>query len=657
MKPSRLAALLLLPSLLPGQDSPGRRHYENLCSICHGGDAMGGEFAPPIAFRLRSFDDSQLRTLLQQGLPGRGMPAFPTLTSQEVADLIAFLRSLRPHRETPPVRAVVKTSGGQTVEGLVLSQGFTSLDLKVDGQSVGLFRRSGDAYRRVTSGRDWTTYNGNETGNRYTTLTQINRDNVARLSPNWIFGLPGTSRLETTPVVVGGIMYVTSGNECYALDAGNGSPLWHFQRPRTKGLVGNAAGGFNRGVAWAGGRVFMVTDNAHLLALNRFTGAIEWETVMADWHQNYNATSAPLAVGDLVISGTAGGEQGARGFIAAWRQSDGQEVWRFWTVPKPGEPGSETWRGAAIEHPSAVAWFTGSYDASLDTVYWQTGNPGPDYNGAARLGDNLYSCSILALEARTGQLKWYYQFTPHDVHDWDAAEPALLVDAAWLGRPRKLLLMANRNGFFYVLDRTNGQLLLAKPFVGKLNWAKQIGPDGRPVLNPPEPAGKGGGVKVCPAQDGATNWQATAYDPASRLFFVQALESCSIYSTLPAEWRAGRGYLGGWQRAVPNERPQKVLRAIDISTGKTAWQLPQPTPGFPSFGGVLATSTGLLFFCEESGSFMAVDSSTGHPLWSFPLNQSWRSSPMTYQFDGTQYVAIAGGGSIFAFALPDSRMQ
>jgi alcohol dehydrogenase (cytochrome c) len=292
-------------------------------------------------------------------------------------------------------------------------------------------------------------------------------------------------------------------------------------------LAGNAAGVFNREVALAGDRVFMVTDNAHILGLNRFTGAVEWDTEMADWHLNYNATSAPLAVGNLVLSGTAGGEQRSRGFIEAYDQATGKEAWRFWTVPAPGEPGSETWKGKAIEHPSAVAWFTGTYDPELDTLYWPTGNPGPDFNDDERGGDNLYSCSVVALDAKTGRMKWYYQFTPHDVFDWDAAETPMLVDANWRGQQRKLLLQGNRNGFFYVLDRVEGKLLSATPLVKNLNWAKGIGEDGRPILNP-EIHSDTKGAKVCPAFDGGTNWYAPSYNAALGLFFVQTMEGCSL---------------------------------------------------------------------------------------------------------------------------------
>jgi alcohol dehydrogenase (cytochrome c) len=452
-----------------------------------------------------------------------------------------------------------------------------------------------------------------------------------------------------TPVVVNGVMYVTSANECYALDAGSGRQIWHYQRQRTRNLVGNAAGGINRGAAVAGERVFMVIDNDHIIALNRATGKLLWETEMADWHLNYNATSAPLAAGGLVISGTAGGDEGARGFVVAFDQATGKEVWRFWTVPKPGEPGSETWQGDDINHPSAATWLTGTYDPQLDTLYWPTGNPGPDLSGDQRIGDNLYSSSIVALDAKTGRLKWYYQFTPHNIWDWDAQEPPVLVDTTWKGQNRHLLLQANRNGFFYVLDRTNGKLLLAKPFVKKLTWAREIDANGRPVLNPNQQPTIAGN-KICPSLEGASNWFSTAFLPATHLYYVQTLEKCGIYTKTPMQWKAGAGYFGGSFEDAPGDSPRKVLRAIDIETGSAAWELPQTGPA-NSWGGTLATASGLVFFGEDSGALMAVDAATGKPLWQFQANQTWKASPMTYMFDGKQYIAVASGSNIVSFAL------
>ena len=308
---------------------------------------------------------------------------------------------------------------------------------------------------------------------------------MANLASKWMFPVPGAPRaLDMTPVVVDGVMYVTSVNEAFALDARSGREIWHYSRPRSQGLAGDAASGINRGVAVLGDRVFMVSDNAHLFALHRFTGQLMWEPEMADSHQNYGSTGAPLAVNDLVIAGVSGGDEGIRGFLDAYKASTGERVWRFWTILAPGEPGSETWKGRASEQGCGATWLTRTYDPETRLLYWPTGNPCPDYNGDERQGDNLYTASVLALEPETGKLKWYYQFTPHDLHDWDATETPMLVDATFRGQARKLMVQGNRNGFFYVLDRLTGKVLLANPFVKKLTWASGVGPDGRPILLP-----------------------------------------------------------------------------------------------------------------------------------------------------------------------------
>jgi len=497
---------------------------------------------------------------------------------------------------------------------------------------------------------DWPTYHGLLTGNRHSRLDQINASNVAGLAARWSFTIGSSRKLEVTPIVVDGVMYVTAVNEAHALDARTGREIWQFSRPRSKGLSGDAAGGINRGVAILGDRVFMVTDNAHLLALHRLTGSLLWEVEIADSHQNYGATSAPLVVNDLVISGTSGGDEGVRGFVAAYKASTGERVWRFWTVPAPGEPLADTWKGKAIEHPCASAWLTGTYDVETNLLFWTTGNPCPDYNGDERIGDNLYANSVVALDPETGKLRWYFQYTPHDLHDWDSTQTAMVVDAEFEGKPRKLLLHANRSGYFYVLDRTNGEFLRATPFVQKLTWAKGIGANGRPIVNPdavPTPQG----TKACPSVDGATNWFSNAYNPATGLFYLMALEKCNIYTKAEAVWTPGESYYGGDTRNVPDEQGQKFLRAIDLQTGKIAWEVPQ-TGGANSWGGVLSTVGGVVFFCEDSGAFAAVDAKTGKLLWHFQTSELWKASPMTYLAGGKQYVAVAAGSDVLAFALP-----
>ncbi|MDQ6699072.1 MAG: PQQ-dependent dehydrogenase, methanol/ethanol family [Acidobacteriota bacterium] len=635
-----------LCTLTAQTNSPGKRAFESQCAVCHGGDGNGGEFAPGIVTRIVNRTDADIGSVIVDGLPNRGMPAFK-LNEKDLGDLVGYLRTLRPPRrgDMIPVEVTVDTTDGHKLHGLSLNRTFEDMQLRTADGKIHLLRKEGARYRAVTSQADWPSYDGELKGNRFSPVTQIDKSNVARLTPKWIYSLADSASLETTPLVFEGVMYVTGTNECFALDAGTGREVWHYHRQRTKGMGGKV----NRGAAISGGRVFMVTDNAHLIAINRSTGELLWESEMADSRENYAATSAPLIVGDLVVSGIAGGDGGVRGFLAAFDQNTGKEAWRFWTIPGAGEPGSETWHGRNFAHPGGATWFTGSYDAESGALFWQVGNPGPDHNGDEREGDNLYSDSVIALDGKTGKLKWHYQFTPHDEWDWDAAEPLTLVDAPWGGQQRKLLLQANRNGFFYVLDRTNGKLLLGKPFVKKLTWAREIGPNGRPIRNA-DVAPTEKGTKVCPNVLGAANWWSTAFDPSSGLYYIQAIESCGVYMKRGGDWQAGRGFMGGSSRNAPGEQPQRFLRAIDIKTGKIAWELPQTGSG-ESRSGTLATASGLVFFGEDSGSFMAADSSTGKVLWHFQTSQSLKASPMTYMFDNKQMVALASGSNILVFGL------
>ena len=455
----------------------GQQVFATRCASCHGTKATGGEFAPSIVDRVPHRSDEDLVRLLHNGLPSSGMPAFPDIVDQERTNLIGFLRTLKPPETAATPRSTVTLQGGKTLQGTELNRSANDMQLLGDDHKLYLLRKTDTgAYRVVTSQVDWPSYNGETAGSRYSPLAQITPGNAPRLQVKWVFTLNDIRQAQTTPIVSGGVMYVTSSNQCFALDAGSGRQIWHFQRSRTPGLHGNAGQGANRGAAIAGNRVFMATDNAHLLALDRSTGALLWETPMADWHDNYNATGAPLVVGTMVISGVSGGDAGARGFLAAFDQASGKELWRFWTTPKRGEPGSETWQGSEIDHPGGATWMTGTYDKELDTLYWPVGNPGNDMIGDNRVGDNLYTDSVLALDPKTGKLKWYFQFTPHDVHDFDAMAPPSLVDTVWDGKPRKLMVQANRNGFLYVLDRTNGKFLFGKAFTSKLTWATGLTP-------------------------------------------------------------------------------------------------------------------------------------------------------------------------------------
>lgn len=497
---------------------------------------------------------------------------------------------------------------------------------------------------------DWTSYHGHLSGNRMSPLKEITPANVNQLAAKWLFPIANARRLEMTPVVVDGVMYVTAANEVYALDARSGREIWHYGRPLTPGVIGDAGSAINRGVAVLGDKLFLVTDHAHLLALNRISGQLIWEVEAADYKQHYGLTSAPLVVNDLVLTGSSGGDEGARGFIDAYKAETGEHAWRFWAMPAPGEPASETWVGRAIEHGCAAPWLTGTYDTSANLIYWTTGNPCPDYNGDERKGDNLYSSSVVALEPATGKMRWYFQFTPHDLHDWDAAQTPMVVDAEWRGQPRKLLVQANRNGFFYVLDRVTGEYLMGEPFVKKITWASGIDAKGRPKLLPDQEPSVSG-TKTCPDVAGATNWMSTAFNPATGLYYVMARESCAIFTKSSAWWEPGKSFYGGGARRAPGEVTEKYLRALDLQTGKVRWELKQIGDG-GGWGGLLSTASGLVFYCDDSGAFAAVDAASGKPLWSFHTGQTWRASPMTYTVDGKQYLAVAAGSNVIAFALP-----
>ncbi len=530
---------------------------------------------------------AQLRAYLERGNAGAGMPSFADLPPDDLASLVKYLRRINADTIVTPAPPARKITWAAPQPG------------------------------------DWLTYNGNDSANRYSPLRQITAANVASLKLQWVFPISYFG-LETTPLAADGVLYVTGPNQVFALDALTGNPLWRYSRPQSTGLVGDARLGTNRGVAILRDRVFFVTDNAHLLALDRSTGQLLWEASMAPGGQHYGGTLAPLIVDDLVVAGVSGADEGIRGFVAAFRSDTGALVWRRWTVPARGEPGIETWQGHEPLTGGGSTWLTGSYDAASGTLFWPTGNPWPDGDDRDRPGDNLYTDCVLALDARTGDLRWYFQFTPHDLKDRDATEPNVLVDTVYRAKPSKLLLHADRNGFFYVLDRTNGQLLLAKPFLRRVDWASAIGPDGRPVVTDP---------RGCPSD--AANWDSTAFSPETRLYYFMALEECTGQPT---------GY--------PEQTGQRFLRALDIDTGRVAWESPQPGPAHAkTWSGVLATAGGLVFYGRPNGGFAAADARSGKTLWQFPTNVRMKASPMTFSFRGRQYIAVAAGPNILCFGL------
>ena len=496
---------------------------------------------------------------------------------------------------------------------------------------------------------NWISYNGDYSGRRYSGLSDINSGNLSGLRAEWVFHAGNTKRLEVTPVVINGMMLVTAANDAFAIDARTGRVVWHHAWPLSEGLIDDASGHINRGVGVWHNRVYMETDNAHLLCLDARSGNLVWDVSYANGNKNYGATGAPLVVKDKVLVGTSGGDDGVRGFVAAYDAQTGKLAWRFWTIPGPGEPGSESWPGKLYLHGGGTTWMPGTYDPQLNTIYWGTSNPAPDFEGGVRPGDDLYTDCVLALDPDTGKLKWHFQFTPHDLFDFDSVETPILIDAVYQGAPRKLLVQANRNGYVYVLDRTDGEFLSATAFVEKLNWAKGVDAQGRPLLTGIQPTAAGS--RVCPAYAGATNWFAPSYNESTHSVYFMALEECETYFLKPQAFQEGHGYYSTGVKHIPGETSQKVLIAFNLDTSSIAWKYPQ-TGAARSSGGTMTTASGLVFFGDDAGSFEAADARNGKPLWHFNTGQDISASPMSYAIGGKQYVAIAAGSDIFSFTLP-----
>jgi len=496
---------------------------------------------------------------------------------------------------------------------------------------------------------NWISYNGDYSGRRYSSLAEINPGNLAGLRAEWVFHAHNSKRLEVTPLVANGMMFVTESNDASALDARTGRVVWHHSWPVSEGLIDDAAGHINRGVGLWRNRVYMETDNAHLLCLDARSGNLIWDVAYANWNKNYGATSAPLVVKDKILVGTSGGDDGVRGFVAAYDALTGKLAWRFWTIPGPGEFGSESWPGKLYLHGGGTTWMPGTYDPELNTIYWGTSNPAPDFEGGVRPGDDLYTDCVLALDPDTGKLKWYFQFTPHDLFDYDAVETPMLIDAVYQGAPRKLLVEANRNGYIYVLDRTNGKFLSATPFVEKLNWAKGIDAQGRPVLSGNQPTAEG--TRICPGFAGATNWFAPSYSESTHSVYFMALEACQTFFFKPQTFQEGHDYYSTGVKRIPGETSQKVLVAFNLDTNSIAWKYPQAGAGHSS-AGTMATAGGLVFFGDNAGSLEGVDARDGKQLWHFNTGQDMSASPMSYAIAGKQYVAIAAGSDVFSFTLP-----
>ncbi len=518
----------------------------------------------------------------------------------------------------------------------------------LDAQEPGAGPTSAQLVEGFTDSSRWPTFSGDYSGRRHSPLTQITPENVGSLTPQWTFQSGTMARgrgFETTPLVWDGVLYVTGPNNyAWALDARTGRKFWEYRRELPDDLTYGRSAPVNRGFGMLENQLFMVTLDAHLLALDRTNGNVLWDIELADYRIGYAATMAPLVVNGKVIAGISGGEYPTKGFIDAYDPETGERDWRFYTIPSPDEPGGDTWPFTGVrERGGGGTWMTGSFDPELNLIYWGTGNPNPDYYGDDRLGDNLYTASIVALNADTGIIEWHYQFTPHDVNDWDSNHVPVQADIMWEGSPRKVVMVANRNGFFYVLDRVTGELLLGKPFTDT-TWARELDDDGRPiVLND-------GSQGCLPDYWGGTNFMPPSFDPVRGLFFVSARETCATFIPQKPEIEPGRNSSGGtvW---VDRDQSYGALRAIDVRTGERRWQFRYPTP---TMAGVMSTASGLVFAGDNEGNFMAFDAESGDNLWHYPTGWSiWGTAAITHMLDGKQHVLIPSGTNLTSFALPD----
>ncbi len=509
---------------------------------------------------------------------------------------------------------------------------------------------------------NWLTYNGTYRSQHHSELKGIDLSNVGDLELEWVYQAASTDKFQTTPLVVDGVMYLTEPpNKLVALDPRTGREFWVFEH-ELPARIYPCCGRVNRGAAILGETLYWGTLDAKLLAVDAKTGGKVWEaTVVEDYEKGYSLTVAPLIIKDKVIVGTAGGEFGIRGYLAAYDAATGEEAWRFYTIPGPGELGHETWENDAWKTGGGSIWLTGSYDPELNLTYWGVGNPGPDWNPDVRPGDNLYTDSVVALDADTGKLRWHFQFTPHDEWDWDAVQIPVLADLEWEGSPRKLMLWGNRNGFFYVLDRETGEFLLGKPFV-KQTWAAGLDEDGRPVKIP----GRGPsseGTKTWPGVQGGTNWYAPSFSPITNLFYLSVWEGYySIYFKWDQDYEPGTRYLGGAPRGPVSSTSRRrfmnyteedgygAIRALDPLTGEKVWEFSMTDV---TDSGLLTTASNVLFSGSREGYFYALDATSGKLLWQRYLGGQIAASPITFEAGGKQFVTIASGHAVFTFALPE----
>jgi len=585
---------------------------------------MGGPAGPALKQRQmrKGNSDWAIFKTISLGISGTAMPG-STLSETDRWRLEAYVKSL--------VQGPESTS-----------------DHALSSQMIGLKPvRYEDIVDAGSHPDQWLTYSGSYDGQRFSVNDQITPSNASHLKLLWMrqYGVSET-RFETSPLVVGGYMFLTiPPNQVEALDARTGEPIWRYDRELPSHLS-VCCGYVNRGLAALGSTLFLGTLDAHLVALDMRTGMVSWDVEIADYKASYSITGAPLALKNMVITGVAGGEFGIRGFIDARDATTGKEIWRFDAIPQPGQPGAETWEAGAWKTGGGPTWLTGTFDPELNLLYWPVGNPSPNYNGSARKGDNLYTDSVVALDPDRGNLRWYFQFTPHDLFDWDATEILISFDKTVAGKRERLLSQANRNAFYYVLDRENGLFRTARP-LEKQTWANGIDAHGRPVMNPaaiPTPEGS----TVYPSVGGATNWMSPSYSPITGLMYVPVREWGGIFYTRPVEYHLGDLFTGGYSEIFTNPPQVGVVRALDASTGEVRWEYRKNTT--PVVGGLLSTKGGVVF--GSAGQFFfALDAKTGRELWRIETGGMISAAPVTYSIDGKQIVTIVAGHDLLAFGL------
>lgn len=605
----------------------GEQKYRQTCAVCHGSNAQGGTGPNLIAYVGRATHWGFFHTV-KRGRTGTSMAAQP-VADREIWEIHSYVRQL--------ARAWSRDASAHVPANMPV------VDVPY-----------GRLAKAEEHPEEWLMFNGDLKAHRHSALAQINRGNVKNLRVAWATQLrPAEKPLAATPLVVGNTMFVTEAPDgVVALDARNGRVLWRFRRPVDPSVLPVCCGAYNRGVAVLGKRVYVATLDAHLVALDAATGRKIWEIEVAEEKLGYSMTTAPLVLKDKIVVGVAGGELGMRGFVAAYSPEDGKRLWQLYTIPGPGEPGNETWAGDSWKTGGASTWSLGAYDANLDLLYWSTGNPWPLFDKSSREGDNLYSNSVLAIDPNNGKLRWHFQMTPADVHDWDATQQIVLADVQWKGQTVPAALMANRNAFYYVLDRRDGKFLFAKPYV-KQTWALGMDEKGRPQRDPksiPTPQG----ALVYPWLHGGTNWWPPSYDPKRKLHFVPTVDAASTYFSIPEKLKPGTMTMRGTTQLASNLPALVAVKAIDPDTGDIRWSTRLDEGDFIQFArvtGLLSTEGDIVV-----GGFMdrisIMDADNGSILWTFRPGALVNAGPSTFSIDGVQYISLIAGNVLFTFSLP-----